>query len=343
MHLFRTGALALVAVASLSLAALAQSRDNPDPPKTPDTPKSEPPVINPGTPIDPRTDTNRQPGQDATQHRGYLGVMVGPEMQPNQPGAQPNQPGAAGGVEVMNVIPNSPAAQAGLQRGDRITKIGNQQVTDVNQFLQAIGSHKPGDKITVDVMRGGKEQNIAATVGERPANVGYGFQQLPNTIQQFPNMPQQASFRRPAFIGVQAQPFTPEMKEKLKVGTDTGVVVTDVVPNSPAAQAGLNRDDVITAVNDHAIKTPDDLRNAIQSAGAGKEITVQVMRGSKMVSLKATPNDGASGFMPAQGFDRIPPTNMGGFGQDQSREIQELQRRVAELEKKIQQLEAPKK
>ncbi|HLW68254.1 MAG TPA: PDZ domain-containing protein [Gemmataceae bacterium] len=354
MRLFRTGGLALIAVVSLSLAAWAQSRDNPDPPKTPDTPKTQPPAVNPApTPIDPRTDAHRQPGQNATQQRGYLGVMVGPEMQPNEPGNQPNQPSAGNGVEVMDVIPNSPAAQAGLQRGDRITKVGKHQVADVNQFMQAIGSHKPGDKINVDVMRGGKDQQIAVTVGERPANLAFGPQQLPNTFPQFPNnfqgfpqfpnMPQQANFRRTPFIGVQAQPLTPEMKEKLKVSTDTGVIVTDVMPNSPAAQAGLNRDDVITAIDDHPVKTPDDLRNAIQSAGSGKEISLKIMRGTKTVSLKVTPHDGASGFMPAQGFDRIPPTNLGGFGQDQSREIQDLQRRVAELEKKLQQLEAPKK
>jgi C-terminal processing protease CtpA/Prc len=317
MHLFRTGALAFVALASLSLAAWAQNRDNPDTPKDPPPAKAPPPSVIPGTP-----GPAQPPGQDATQHRGYLGVVANPDSR--------------NGIDVLDVIPNSPAAQAGLQRGDRINKIGTQQVNDVNQFMQAVAAHKPGDKINVDVMRGGREQNLAATIGERPANMGFGLQPMPN--QQFPNYPQQTSFPRAAFIGVQAQPLTPELKDKLKVNTDAGIVITDVMPNSPAAQAGLNRDDVVTAINDHPIKTPDDLRSAIQSAGSGKEITLQVLRGNKTVSLKATPRDSASGMMPAQGMDRIPPTSLG-YGQDQTQLIQDLQRRVAELEKKLQQLE----
>jgi C-terminal processing protease CtpA/Prc len=323
MHPIRTGAIAVLALVSLNLLAWAQSRDNPDTPKDPPPAKTQPPAANPATPTDPaqRSNTNPQPGQDAAQHRGFLGVVVNPEI----------QAGATNGLEVVDVIPNSPAARVGLQRGDRIMKISDQPVNDVNQFLRAVMGHKPGDKITVDVMRGGKEQSLAATVGERPANMGMG-------LQQFPTYPQQASFPRAAFIGVQAQPLTPEMKEKLKVSADAGIVITDVMPNSPAAQAGLNRDDVVTAINDHPIKTPDDLRNAIQSAGSGKEITLQVLRGAKTVSLKATPRDSASGMMPTQGTDRIPPTNLG-YGQDQSQLIRDLERRIAELEKKVQQLE----
>jgi C-terminal processing protease CtpA/Prc len=324
MNLFRTGALAFVALVSLGLAAWAQNRDNPDTPKDPPPAKAPPPALIPETPgpAQPAKPSPAQPGQDTAQHRGFLGVVANPDSR--------------NGIDVLDVIPNSPAARVGLQRGDRIIKISNQQVNDVNQFIQAVMAHKPGDKITVDVMRGGKEQSLAATVGERPANMGFGLQPMPN--QQFPNYPQQTGFPRAAFIGVQAQPLTPELKEKLKVNADTGIVITEVVPNTPAAQAGLNRDDVITAINDQPIKTPDDLRNAIQSAGSGKEITLQVLRGSKTVSLKATPRDGASGMMPAQGFERIPSTNLG-YGQDQSQVIRDLERRVAELEKKIQQLE----
>src|SRR5207244_2180761 len=95
--------------------------------------------------------------------------------------------------------------------------------------------------------------------------------------------------------GVQMQDLTPELKDRLKVQADAGAVVTDVVPDSPAAKAGLKRDDVITAVDSRPVKNPMDLQGAIQTAGAGKEITLQVARGNEKLSVKATPREGVPG------------------------------------------------
>ena len=105
MHLFRTVALAFVALASLSLAAWAQNRDNPDTPKDPPPAKAPPPAVVPGTPGLTQPNPVQPPGQDATQHRGFLGVVLNPD----------SQPGAGNGLEVIDVIPNSPAARVGLQ------------------------------------------------------------------------------------------------------------------------------------------------------------------------------------------------------------------------------------
>ncbi|HEV3146795.1 MAG TPA: PDZ domain-containing protein, partial [Gemmataceae bacterium] len=170
MHSLRSGVMALLVVASVGLLSWAQQpdpRQQPDPNSQPNPKTQLPPTFQPGT-------NPQQPGQPPAGG-GYLGVMLNPEAQPG-----------ANGIEVMQVMPDSPAAKVGLQNGDRITKVGDKQVTDVNQFLQTIGSHKPGDKFTVVVMRGGKEQNIAVTVGQRPANMGYGMQQ-PGSFPQFPN------------------------------------------------------------------------------------------------------------------------------------------------------------
>jgi predicted metalloprotease with PDZ domain len=97
-----------------------------------------------------------QPRDDQPQgQRGYLGVFVGP--------AQGEK-----GAMVGDVTPDSPAAKAGLKRGDRIVKMDDKDVRDPDSFLQAIGSKKPGDQVKIGVMRDDKEQTLTATIGERP-------------------------------------------------------------------------------------------------------------------------------------------------------------------------------
>jgi membrane-associated protease RseP (regulator of RpoE activity) len=116
------------------------------------------------------------------------------------------------------------------------------------------------------------------------------------------------------------------------------VVVTEVVANSPAANAGLNRDDVIVAVDDQPVKAPADLREAVQKAGPGKEVTLQVARGAERTSLKATLREGNFGFFLTPSEERFPTIDVESM-LDQGRHIRELERRVEELERRLRELE----
>jgi len=249
---------------------------------------------------------------DATP-RGFLGVLVGPAEE------------GGTGVVVREVTPASPAAKAGLKKGDRIVKLGDQEVSDVEKFLRTVASKKPGDKLTLVVRRDGKEQSLTATLAEPTGRVAPGFPDL-------------RGLRRPAFLGVQTQALTPELKERLKVDTDTGIVVTEVVPNSPAAKAGLKRDDVITAVDGRPVKDATDLRDAVQKAGPGKVVALQVVRGKEKFSVKALLREGAFGFFLTPGEDRFPTVDVESM-LDQGRRIRELERRIEELEKRLSALE----
>jgi len=251
-----------------------------------------------------------QPGAPAQPPRGYLGVLLTP---------------APDGVVVQEVTPDSPAAKSGLKTGDRVIKLGSEDVRDVEKFLQAVGAKKPGDKLALGVMRDGKEQKLSVTLGEWPARTARAS-------------PTPGGGRHPGFLGVQMQEMTPEMKDRLKVEADAGVVVTEVVPDSPAAKAGLKRDDVITAVNSQAVKSPMDLHNAIQTAGPGKDVTLQVAHGKEKRSLKATLGEGAPGFFPMPGDNRLPPMDVGPMF-DQSHRIRDLERRIDDLESRLRKLE----
>jgi S1-C subfamily serine protease len=88
---------------------------------------------------------------------GYLGVAMG------------DATGGQDGAVVQEVTPDSPAARAGLQAGDVVVSIDGKAVQDRSELVAAIRGHKPGDKVTLGVVRGGNETTITATLTQRPA------------------------------------------------------------------------------------------------------------------------------------------------------------------------------
>lgn len=255
-----------------------------------------------------------QPGIDPeAPPRSYLGISVAPVEE------------GGAGILVGEVTPDGPAAKSGLKKGDRVVKLGDEEVRDVEKFLRAIAARKPGDKLKLGVLRDGKEQSLTVTLGERPAREAFTFPDLPG-------------LRRPAFLGVQTQTLTPELKKRLNVEIDAGAVVTEVVPNSPAVRAGLRRDDVITTIDDQPVKGPMHLREAVQKAGPGKDVTLQVVRGKENLSVKATLQKGTFGLFLTPGEEGFPTVDVESMF-DQSRRIRELERRIEELEKRLRELE----
>ncbi len=193
--------------------------------------------------------------------RAYLGIMA--------------ESAANGeGVTIRNVDPNGAAAKAGLQPGDMIRKVGDRDVRDFDQLVNALAQHRPNDKVTLHVRRAGKDQDFEVTLGRRPES--------PSGQPITPNAP-----RPTAFLGVATVPLTQEEKDRLGVPTVQGVRVVEVVPGTPAEKAGLQRDDIITSFNDTQITSPQQLWQAVQQAGADKEVTVKAMRGKENKEFKA--------------------------------------------------------
>ncbi|HVS36189.1 MAG TPA: PDZ domain-containing protein [Gemmataceae bacterium] len=100
---------------------------------------------------------------------------LAPPVPPTPPAANAGFVGAAlaptadsKGVEIMDVLPGSPADKAGLKKGDVVTALDSTAVTDPAGLAGAVAGHKPGDEVTFKVMRDGKEQSIKVKVGQRP-------------------------------------------------------------------------------------------------------------------------------------------------------------------------------
>jgi putative serine protease PepD len=90
----------------------------------------------------------------ATPEHAYLGVSTS---------AAPN-----GGVQVGEATAGGPAAEAGLRAGDVITEVDGDAVNDPEDVAQAIDDNQPGDRIEVKVRRGGSEETVDVTLGQRP-------------------------------------------------------------------------------------------------------------------------------------------------------------------------------
>jgi putative serine protease PepD len=103
-----------------------------------------------------KLDKLRSGQSTATDPRAYLGVSSQ---------AIDGTPGTT----ITDVGPGTPAAGAGIQAGDVITAIDATPVTNPDTLGAAIGTHKPGDKVTVTVSRGGAKRTVQVTLGTRPA------------------------------------------------------------------------------------------------------------------------------------------------------------------------------
>jgi serine protease Do len=263
-------------------------------------------------------------------NRAFLGVFIGPT----------EENAAHQGAAVRRVTPDSPAAKAGLQEGDVITRVDGRQVDDPESLLNVLAQHKPGDKLKFQVRRDGQEKSLDVTLGTRPA---------PRPGEGVPGLPVPRE-RPTAFLGVQVVPMeelTPRLKERLGISAERGLVVMEVLPDSPAAKAGLRHGDVITGVNGLVTNNLLQFRAATASAGPGKQVQLDVMRGKEEKKIDATlaeaPLEGF-GTLPLENFPDLRNVVPGQFvtpSREEARQIRELQERVQQLEQQKQ--GAPKK
>ena len=99
--------------------------------------------------------------------RPYIGVSFQP-INPNI--AARYNLSAQWGVYVMKVAENSPASETGLQQGDIITKVGDITLDETHSYVNTLFTFKPGDQVTLTVMRDGKEMQVQITLGEAKHN-----------------------------------------------------------------------------------------------------------------------------------------------------------------------------
>jgi S1-C subfamily serine protease len=177
--------------------------------------------------------------------RPFLGVGI----EPNESGAQ-----------ITEVMPDSPAATAGLQIGDIITALDGKDVT-AETLADAIQSHAVGDNVQLNILRDGETLELNAALAAHADE------------QTFQGRP---VFSERPYLGVTLEE------------SDNQVVIREVAPQSPAAEAGLQAGDVIVSINSTDVTTSQDAVDLIRGLKVGNKVTLEIRRTDETMTVEAT-------------------------------------------------------
>ncbi|MBK3666915.1 DegQ family serine endoprotease [Bradyrhizobium diazoefficiens] len=172
------------------------------------------------------------------------------------------------GALVASVVPNGPAAKAGLKSSDLIIGIDGQTVDDPNAFEYRFATRPLGGTAQIDVQRGGKPAKLTVALESAP---DAGRNELVVTA-------------RSPFQGAKVSTITPAVADELHLDADTeGVVITELGDDSPAAQVGFQKGDIILAVNNQKIGKTGDLEKV---AGVSQRIwRITLVRGGQQINV----------------------------------------------------------
>jgi serine protease Do len=196
--------------------------------------------------------------------RGYLGVY--PEDV--TPALAKAFHTTSNGALIGDVTADSPAASAGLKKGDIVTEMNGQTVVDASQLRTKVGTMEPNAKVSLKVLRDGKPMDITVQLGS-----------FPDKEEHASNVTS-GEGSNAALHGVTVENLTAEIASQVKVSPQTkGVVVSRVNPSSDAAEAGLQQGDVVMEVNHQPVATANDFNRAVTSAPKDQPVLLLVNRG----------------------------------------------------------------
>ncbi len=166
------------------------------------------------------------------------------------------------GVVVAQVEAGSPAEQAGLRAGDVITAVNGEAITSAADMRNAVGMLRVGSEIKMEVMRRGRRLELKAVVGKIAGETVKG-EEISRHLAG-------------AELG--------ELKEGMPhYGEIKGILIMNVERDSPAAQAGLQKHDVIRSINKRKVENLDDLSRAVKNPR--NPILLHVQRGEAAMFL----------------------------------------------------------
>ncbi|MGH9607613.1 MAG: Do family serine endopeptidase [Terracidiphilus sp.] len=195
--------------------------------------------------------------------RGYLGVTI-QDVNPDMAKAFGLSQG--GGALIGDVAPGSPAAKAGLVRGDIILKLDGDAVSGSSALSVRISEMAPGSVVHLQIFRNGHTEDVSVTLGTYPRSgaMGAPLQGTGSVLQ-----------------GMQVENLTPALAQQMGLPPgSTGVVVTHVNPSSAAAASGIQQGDVIEEVDRLPVHNVQEYGKAIQGR-ADQPVVLLLSRGGQ--------------------------------------------------------------
>jgi serine protease Do len=199
------------------------------------------------------------------------------------------------GVEITMVDQDAPAAKAGLKEHDVVVEFNGQRVEGSEQFVRYIHETPAGRTVTLGIIRGGQSMTLKATLGSRMEKIkkqySYKMAPMPRVVVPQPPIPD-VDVEIPAIdvmvpstsTGIALDNLTPQLAQYFGVKQGQGVLVRNVEKGSPAEKAGMRAGDVIIRVDNEAIESRSDYRQAIRHRNADT-LKIVVVRDKKEQTL----------------------------------------------------------
>ncbi len=211
------------------------------------------------------------------------------------------------GALVVEVVTGSPADEAGLRGSDRQVDVMGQQVSIGGDVIVAIDGQpvsefdelvtylvrnaSVGDRVTLTILRDGQEETLRLTLAARP-------------MEEQPSLQTSQAPVSGAWLGIQGLTLTPEIAAAMDLpGDQEGVLVVEVIGNTPADRAGLRGGDqaldvdgqqvqvggdVVVAADGEPVTGFEDLRAFLGQAQPGQEVTLTLLRDGREISVEVT-------------------------------------------------------
>ncbi|MGA7456208.1 MAG: DegQ family serine endoprotease [Methyloceanibacter sp.] len=163
------------------------------------------------------------------------------------------------GALVAKVSPDSPAASAGIQPSDVILKFDGQPIDNMRSLPRAVAATAIGKSVPVELMRKGQTVDLTVTVGRLPED-----EEVQDSVKGEGEEELTPEPEREDLLGLSIAPLTEELRERFNIGKSVeGVIITEVKPNSPAAQKDVKPGEVIVEVTQEKVKQPQDVKTRL--------------------------------------------------------------------------------
>ena len=202
------------------------------------------------------------------------------------------------GALIEGVTSGSSAAQAGLQKDDVIVKWDGESIESARELSRHIRETPAGRAVRLGVLRGGREIEINAKMGERTSVLNAMRVPRPTPVARVRVRPEVAGVRvrDGVRLGAQLQSMTTQLAEYFGLSKRTGALVVFVFADSPAAKAGLKAGDVILSIAGETVENPMDLRRILTTKSEGS-VEMKVLRDKQEQTLAVHVEKGTSSWL----------------------------------------------
>jgi len=209
--------------------------------------------------------------------RGYLGVTIQPVDRGLAESFGLDKPV---GALVSDVIPDSPAAGAGIEPGDVILKFNGEQVEDAASLPPMVGRIDVGKTVPVTVLREGERRTIDVQIGALSEYEQSQSQPSGQNGGANPGSPE------PSSLNVSVRELTREERQELGL-SERGLLVQKVA-SGPVAKAGIRPGDILLRLGQQQLTGIQDLEQAVEALPRGQPVPVQIRRGDNTLFVSLT-------------------------------------------------------